>query len=271
MPVPFADVVTSAAWRAEAEDWIKEQLASAGSRMTGEITQPRVRPWSTQLSVPTDVGILWFKANCPDLAFEPALHATLSTLEPDEVDEPFAVDRGRGWMLTRDRGRTLLDSHEPTLADWQAVVTVAARMQRRLAKHQTELLDTGLPYCSPASVPERYDVMIERLSALPEDHPSHLPEEAAIRLRDGRDEVSRAVELLSDGRMPSSFQHGDLHPGNVFVVDGGLRVFATRSGRIPWRSWQCRGAGCTNSRRCRGSRSSTRMRRSGLTCSLPGR
>lgn len=225
MPLPFADVVRSTEWWAEAEDWVSQQVAAAGWTVTGEITQPRVRPWSTQLLVPTNRKPLWFKANCASLAFEPALHATLSRLEPAEVDEPFAVDDERGWMLTRDRGRTLGDSHEPTLDDWKAVVTLAARMQRRLADHKTQLLDAGLPDCSPESVPERYDVMIDRLRALPEDHPSHLPHEAAKRLRDGRDVVERAVTQLLDGPMPTSLQHGDLHPGNVFVVEEGLRIF----------------------------------------------
>ena len=110
----FSEVVSAPAWRAEAEDWVRAQVAESGGRVVGDITQPRVRPWSTQLVVPTDAGRLWFKANCPALAFEPAVHRTLARLDPGEVDEPVAVDAERGWMLTRDRGTTLGDSHEAT-------------------------------------------------------------------------------------------------------------------------------------------------------------
>jgi hypothetical protein len=222
---PFSEVVSSETWRTEAERWIRERVNDAGAAVVGDVTQPRVRPWSTQLVVPTDAGLLWFKANCPALAFEPALHATLARLEPDEVDEPFAVNAERGWIVTRDRGSTLADSRESTLADWQALLRTAARMQRRLVDHSADVRRTGIPDCSPHTVVSRYDTMTERLAALPSDHPSHLSADAADRLRAGRQIVVDAVAVLLDSRVPVSLQHGDLHPGNVFVVDDGLRLF----------------------------------------------
>jgi len=188
--------------------------------------QPRVRAWSTQLVVPTDRGRLWFKANCPALAFEPAVHEVLSRLEPTEVDEPFAVDVARGWILTRDRGTTLGDSREATVGDWQAVVSAAAGMQRRLAEHGPELLEAGLPDCAPHTVPARFTELIAALAALPVEHPSHLDDAAARRLRGAHGLVEDSVATLRDGPMSTaSWQHGDLHPGNVFAVDGGLRLF----------------------------------------------
>lgn len=225
MVVPFSEVVTSPTWRSDAEEWIRDRVVAAGRTVTGEITQPRVRPWSTQLIVPTDAGLLWFKANCPALAFEPALHATLARLEPDEVDEPFAVDAERGWIVTRDRGSTLADSRESTLADWHALLRTAARMQRRLVDHTADIRRSGIPDCSPHTVVSRYDTMTERLAALPSDHPSHLSADVVDRLRAGRELVVDAVAVLLDSRLPVSLQHGDLHPSNVFVVDDGLRLF----------------------------------------------
>ena len=222
---PFSEVVTSAAWRSEAERWIRERVSDAGASVVGEIVQPRVRPWSTQLVVPTDAGRLWFKANCPALGFEPALHATLARLEPDEVDEPFAVDAERGWIVTRDRGSTLAESRDSTLTDWQTLLRTAARMQRRLGDHAADIRVTGLPDCSPHTVVSRYDTMTDRLAALPPSHPSHLSADEADRLRAGRQVVVDAVAVLLDSRLPVSLQHGDLHPSNVFVVDDGLRLF----------------------------------------------
>ena len=128
-------------------------------------------------------------------------------------------------MVTRDRGVTLGDSHEATLADWQAVVRVAARLQRRLADHGAELLAAGLPDCAPPTVPARFADLVEGLSALPAGHPSHLDAALRQRLRDASGLVEDAVGTLLAGPMPTSFQHGDLHPGNVFAVDRGLRVF----------------------------------------------
>ena len=196
MPTPFSEVVASPPWRAQAESWIRERVTASGGRVVGDITQPRIRPWSTQLVVPTDGGRLWFKANCPALAFEPAVHAALAQLDPAEVDAPFAVDAERGWVVTRDRGVTLGDSHEATLADWQAVVRVAARLQRRLADHGPELLAAGLPDCAPHTVPARFAELVEGLSALPAEHPSHLDAALRQRLRDASGLVEDAVGTL---------------------------------------------------------------------------
>jgi len=67
----FARLVSGARWRVAAEAWTTERLAERGIDVTGPIEQPRVRPWSTQLVVPTTAGRVWFKGNCRALAFEP--------------------------------------------------------------------------------------------------------------------------------------------------------------------------------------------------------
>lgn len=43
-------------WRVEVHSWIRDTLADRGAAVTGEITQPHVRPWSTALRVPTRVS-----------------------------------------------------------------------------------------------------------------------------------------------------------------------------------------------------------------------
>ena len=223
---PFSEHVASDAWRREVEDWIGEQLERDGRTVTGEITQPRVRPWSTQLVVPTDGGPLWFKANCPSMAFEPLLQAELARIVPDAVDAPFAVDAERGWMVTADRGTTLGDSHEPTADDWRLLLTEAARIQRIVADHRDELLATGLPDCSPSTVPERFDRIIDTFAALPAEHPSHVSPDVEIDLRAKRNAVAEAAALLVESSLPATWQHGDLHPWNVFApAEGGLRIF----------------------------------------------
>jgi hypothetical protein len=223
--VPFSAVVSSAGWRQEAHAWIRARAGEDGREVTGPIEQARVRPWSTQLVAPTDRGRLWFKANCGALSFEPAVHAALAEIAPAEVDPPVAIDADRGWMLTADRGRTLADHRDPTAGDWQAVPARAASLQRMLAEHGAELVGRGLPDCSPGTVPERYDAMAARLAALPADHPSHLGADRAAELRQGRDRVAAAAAALLDSPMPVSLQHGDLHPRNVFAVDGAMRLF----------------------------------------------
>ena len=223
--IPFSEVVAGTTWQRDARDWVRQRAEDAGLRVTGAIEQPRVRPWSTQLVAPTDHDRLWFKANCAASAFEPSLHAVLADLEPEEVDEPVAIEADRGWVLTRDRGTTLGERREPTLADWQRLLATGASMQRRLAAHGPRLLAAGLPDCAPRTVLARFDSMIARLGALPADHPSHLPAGHAAVLEDGRGVGEEAVAALSDSPLPVSLQHGDLHPHNVFEVGETLRVF----------------------------------------------
>lgn len=223
---PFSERVTGTEWRGEVEAWIREQLDRHGDTMTGPIEQPRVRPWSTQLTVPTTAGLLWFKASCAALAFEPRLHDELAALAPGSVDVAYATQSDRGWLLTRDRGATLGDSHEPTAEDWRRLLSEAATLQRTLATASERMLATGLPDCSPPTVVDRFDRLVEVLAALPEDDPSHLDSDLGARLRGRRPAIADAAQELEDSRLPSTWQHGDLHPWNAFAVaPGSLRVF----------------------------------------------
>lgn len=223
---PFSERVGGEPWRSEAEGWIVEQLDREGRTLAGDITQPRIRPWSTQLVVPTDAGTLWFKANCPSMGFEPLLHAELARIVPDVVDAPFAVDAERGWIVTVDRGATLGDSHEPTLDDWRQLLATTARIQRIVADSRDELVGTGLPDCSPATVPERFDRIIDLFIELPTEHPTHIAPEVEADVRAKRSQIVEAAQLLAESSLPSTWQHGDLHPWNVFATgESGLRVF----------------------------------------------
>jgi hypothetical protein len=257
-PQPFSVLVATESWRAEVDAWIHDRVEEGGRRITGPLDQRRIRAWSTQIVVPTEAGPLWFKANCPSMAFEPALHDLLATLVPDDVDRPYAVDPSRGWMMTTDRGTTLGESHEPTLADWQAVVTTTAHVQRVLVDHRDEVLATGVPDCAPPTVPSRFDDLLERFAALPDSHPSHADADLVARLTAVRPRIVEAAEQIVASAVPMSIQHGDLHPWNVFAVgaegERSLRVFdfgdvqwapvmealavpygvITEEGRLPW-------------------------------------
>lgn len=225
MDQSWSEFVGTREWRRDAEEWIDNVLAQRGINVTGPIEQPRIRPWSTQLIIPTDLGTVWFKANCPGYAFEPGLQRTLARLLPDEVDAPLGADTSRGWMLTSDHGPSLGEIDEPTLAQWKDVVSKVAQMQRALVDHRDELLATDLPNHSPLTVPDRLDRLIERMTRLPADHPTHLEPELARRLEAARPAVVEATSLLDTSPIPSTFQHGDVHPRNVFVADGRMRVF----------------------------------------------
>lgn len=225
MDQSWSEYVGTQEWRREAELWIHDVLGQREARVTGPIEHPRIRPWSTQMIVPTDRGKVWFKANCPAFAFEPALQQTLARLIPHEVDAPIGIDVDRGWMLTEDHGLSLGELEPPTLADWQAVVSTLAQVQRELLGHRADLFDARLPDCSPATVPDRFDRLVERLMQLRPDHPSYVDAALARRLEQQRPRVVDAVQRLDASPIPSTFQHGDAHPHNAFADGDRIKVF----------------------------------------------
>lgn len=226
MEQSWSESVTTAPWRHAAEQWIDEALTQRGVQVIGPITQPRTRPWSTQLLVPTSSGRVWFKANCPAMAFEPALQRALHQLLPGDVDAPLAIDSARGWMLSPDRGPSLGEQHEPTLADWQQVLSQTARVQRALAGEKETLLAAGLPDFSPGTVAERFAWFIERFARLPADHPSHVSAPLAGQLERASGHLVEAAEQVAQSPIPSTFGHGDVHPWNVSSdASGRLRAF----------------------------------------------
>lgn len=232
---PFSAEVTSTDWRDAATDWASSALAPLGARITA-VAQPRVRPWSTQLVVDAEQGgaaaRFWFKANCRAQAFEPGLQAFLASVLPDAVAPPVAVDPDRGWMLTADHGATLKEARGDagaTAGDWLEVVAEWALVQRALVDRGTEIAGIGVPDCSPETVPARFEVMLERVLALPAGHPSAPDRATASDLRGARARVAEAASTLAGSGLPATLQHGDLHPGNVFATGadepGPLRVF----------------------------------------------
>ena len=79
---------SSVAWREQAVGWIDRRLAEAGLERTGEVEQPRVRPWATVLRAPTTGGDVWMKAAGPATAFEAGLYELLAREAPDDVLAP---------------------------------------------------------------------------------------------------------------------------------------------------------------------------------------
>ncbi|MBM7831092.1 hypothetical protein JOE59_001797 [Agromyces cerinus] len=233
--IPFSVEVSSATWRREAEAWAAETVAALDGRVLA-VTQPRVRPWSTQLVIeaetPAGRSRFWFKANCPAQSFEPALHSFIAELLPDAAAAPIATEQERGWMISADLGATLREARGDagaTVDDWLTVVDEWTRVQHALTTHAVDVTALGVPDCSPATVPERFERMLERVLALPPSHPSAPDPATAAALLGSRSRVATAAAELVSSDLPSTLQHGDLHPGNVFAAapgePGRLRVF----------------------------------------------
>jgi hypothetical protein len=210
---------SSAQWRAQATQWIEAALSDRGIGRTGPIEQPRVRFWGTALTVPTDAGLVWFKANHPNQAFEAALVERVGSICPERVLPVLAIERTHGWMLTADQGPTLA-RHEGDRGEHRVhVVREFATLQRELSGHRDDLVVTGVSVLDPVDAPDLFRARVEDLAALPGRHPFALaPEEAALA-RARIPTLQRAADVLVDSGVPLSLEHNDLHDNNAFMPD----------------------------------------------------
>ena len=210
---------TDPAWLGEAHAWVGECLVNLDARLTGEIEQPHVRPWSTVMRVPTANGDLWFKANAPVLAYEAGVVEVLSRARPDLVPELRAVDLERGWMLMGDGGERLREivERERDLGRWLDVLPLYGELQLDLARHGEELVSLGAPDRRLALLPGQYEQLVEALEGL-----------SAVerdRLRAAASDVAAMCRRLDSLGIPETIQHDDLHDGQIFVRDGRYLFF----------------------------------------------
>lgn len=91
-------------WLADVHRWINDRLAERDLEVNGPIEQPHLTWWATAMRIPTERGVVWFKASRPSYAVEIPVLSVLSVARPELTAQVLAADRARGWLLTRDSG-----------------------------------------------------------------------------------------------------------------------------------------------------------------------
>jgi hypothetical protein len=200
-------------WVATARGWIDDRLDALGLTRTGDIEQPHVRTWSTAMRVPTDTGVVWFKANAEALAYEAPLAALLAERRPDVVPPLLAWDSATGWMLMEDAGTMLrnVEPEEPWLDVWREVLPRYAALQLAMAADVETLVTLGVPDLRLATLPERYRQVIDQVGA-------------ERRFRDAVPHVVDLCDRLAGYGVDETVQHDDLHDAQIFVRDGHSHV-----------------------------------------------
>lgn len=215
-------------WRDEASAWVEQILRDHGLNRTGLIEQPRIRFWSTQLTVPTDAGRMWFKENCPAMSFEARLVAVLAELVPDHVVAPLAIEPDHGWMLSPDAGPTLREADRDGLDLWVRLATNWADLQRRISPSADRLLAAGVPASLPLQAPVTIAERVEEYAALPSGDPGRIDADTAAGLRAALPTITRWAEQVAAVGLPLTLDHNDLHSNNAFQPRAGeqhLRFF----------------------------------------------
>lgn len=208
------------AWHVEVLAWIETRLAERGISVTGLVAQPHIRPWSTAISVPTDAGPVWFKAAGPGNGYEAALLSAMARWQTPGILEPIAIEPERGWLLLPDGGPRLRDvtGGGPGLDHWARILPEWASIQRHLAPRADDLIAVGVPDLRPATLPAR-------LATLCDDPDVLLSKDDRERLRALVPTYAAWCAELESVGIAASLQHDDLHDGNVFVGEGGDRIF----------------------------------------------
>jgi hypothetical protein len=195
-------------WWVRAQAWIDAHVEAP----LGDVREVKIRPWSAVLRQPTRAGDVYFKANLPALANEPALTRLLHRICPEHVLGVLADEPGEGWMLQADGGPTLasLLGRTDDRDRLERMLAVYAQVQVRAAGHVDELVAAGAPDRRLPQLRQLFEDLVG------EDHPGLL--RLAGRLGD------LAAELDAHG-LPATIDHSDLHAWNVLAPGDRYVVF----------------------------------------------
>lgn len=214
-------------WGKDAREWIRTQAEHKNIRLTGEIEQPHIRHWSTVMRVPSNEGLLFFKATVPEKKYEIALIQKLTKWFPESMPELIAVDIPRGWMFMRDGGETLRAMIRPKkdIKLWEPVITRYAELQIGLAEHVDEILALGILDRRLAVLPSLYSKLLADEDSLMIGQEKGLTVGEYHKLSDMQPHFGWLCTQLAAFTIPESLNHGDFHDGNVLIKDGRVTYF----------------------------------------------
>jgi hypothetical protein len=195
---------------AEAERWVRDRIPGAGP-----LRHVQTEPWAVVYRAETEGEPVWFKACSVRQAFEVPLTAALADRCPGVVTDVLAGDDDRRWLLMADAGQPLVGLGNPP-ERWLELLPRYAELQIGETEHVAEHLERGVP-----------DLRLERLSARYEELVrSPLPLDAAERaaLTAFAPRFGELCDELADDGIGASVQHDDLHPYNVYLRGGALRI-----------------------------------------------
>jgi hypothetical protein len=181
----------------------------------GTIEIVHERPWATVLRVPLADGVVWFKACAPVQSFEPHLTAELFARWSDRVPEVLAYDEERAWLLLADAGRAVGTFGNPPQA-WLTALPLYAELQHGEAAHARDHLAHGVPDLRLATLPARYEELVQLDLPLERDE--------ICRLRDFAPRFAELCDELAAYDVPETIQHDDLHHANLYAQGSRVRV-----------------------------------------------
>ena len=207
-------------WYAQAEGWIKSQLAGLGLSVAA--IEP-LKSWaiSVVLRAQTQDGrAFFFKASraLPLFVNEGVVMTGLARMFPANVPMPLAVDAARGWMLLADFGLPL--RRRATLEQQVQMYQTMARMQVDSAGQIETLLRAGCIYRPIPWLQARLEgLLADEISMSP------LRQDERDALVNALPRLNALLDELHALPIPLALIHGDLHVGNVALVNEQIQFF----------------------------------------------
>lgn len=207
--------------------WIHAQLAAQEIQIHGPIEVLHQRPWSTFARVPTNRGIVYFKAPAPSMKFEAGVTRALATWRPECTTPVLAIEPEQGWLLTADAGMTLrqADPSPRQVEHWVKLLPVHVDLQREMAARVPELLQLAMPDRRLAVLPSLYNALLEDTESLLVGQESGLSAAEHQQLLDLRPAFADWCAELASYGLPETLLHEEVHDVNVLVSPDGRYIF----------------------------------------------
>jgi len=202
-----------AGWFDSAVAWIRKQTASLGYTITGEIEQVKVRVWSEVMRVPTNSGMLYFKAVPTYFAFEPRMTQMIHSYAPIQTPPVLVVDEQRLWMLMGDAGTVMRGERDPQR--WETLLTLYAELQMKLIDHVDELLAVGVLDARLTKLPRLNERILADKELLLLGQEKGMPMHEYEQLLSMTPQLEEMCAKLASYNIPETLHHDDLHGGNV--------------------------------------------------------
>ena len=205
-------------WLARASRWMVEQMRADGRPALERPRQHQLWGLSVVLRAPSEGGDVFLKCSPAIFRREALLTQALAQRMPELVPEVIAVEEAEGWLLMRDLGAAEL-GHQAE-SSWHQGLIAHAGIQRSWLGRGEELAGLGVPVRSLTDLAIQVEAMSEDDTLLtrmtPELRDRWLATAPALV------ESCRRLDQLGPG---PTLLHGDLHPWNVVLGAGGVRVF----------------------------------------------
>ncbi len=215
-------------WFQVARAWMEAELVRLGYEQSGAVEQ--VRNWclSCVLRVPTQSGMIYYKAaaDLPLFVNEPLFVAKIATLFPGSIPMPLSLDVEREWMLMADFGKSLRDQGKGE-HDFAPVLSAYGRLQCQSAAHVEELI-------ASSGHDRRLLILASQIDLLL----THPLSQSVLELAEWESVQQLAPQLkalcvkLGEYNLPNTLLHGDLHMGNVAGRDGAYLFFDWTDGCV---------------------------------------